>query len=264
MPRLRRIRPVRRQRCLRQPARDAVIAVGAGNLLRHVLPGDDVQPMIRHGHRQRRVAARREAQRRQQARHLLARHGDAQQALDPRQLHLHHPWPRRFRVVVDDPRRHARASDLGHQPHGAVGRVARQLVPDPLFVPHARLRAQGQAAGGVADGGAVEDRRLQDHAPRLARDLRAGAAHDPRQADRLLPVGDDQHPLIEPALLVVDRLQRLVGAGASHHDSAIRNGVRVVRVHRLPELVHHVVGDVHHRRDGSHAGGQQPLLHPRR
>ena len=38
----------------RLPARDAVVAVGAGDLLRDVLPGDDVQPMIRHGHRQRR------------------------------------------------------------------------------------------------------------------------------------------------------------------------------------------------------------------
>ena len=54
--------------------------------------------------------------------------------------------------------------------------------------------------------------------------------------------------LVQGPLLVVDRLERLAVAAAAHHDPSVRDAIRVIRVHRLAQLVHHVVRDVHHRR----------------
>ena len=77
-----------------------------------------------------------------------------------------------------------------------------------------------------------------------------------------LAVGDDEHPLVDRALDVVDRLERLARASAAHDDLAAGDRVGVVGVHRLPELVHDVVRDVDDRADRAHPGGDEPALHP--
>jgi hypothetical protein len=48
------------------------------------------------------------------------------------------------------------------------------------------------------------------------------------------------------------------------HDDALAQGGEVEAVHRLAELEHHDVGDVHHRVDGAQAGAAQLLPHPQR
>ena len=79
-----------------------------------------------------------------------------------------------------------------------------------------------------------------------------------------LAVGDHEHPLVQLPLEVVDRQQPLPRSPAAHDDLAAGDRIGVVGVHRLPELVHDVVRDVHDRADRAHAGRDQPALHPLR
>ena len=84
----------------------------------------------------------------------------------------------------------------------------------------------------------------------------------PARPIALLAIGDDQHPVVELALDVVDRRQPLARAASAHDDLTARDRIGVVGVHRLPELMHHVVGDVDDRADRPHPGCRQPALHP--
>ena len=137
------------------------------------------------------------------------------------------------------------------------------MVPDPLLVAQAGFRSKPETAGRVANRRSVKDRRFEDHPRRALPHLRGGAAHDSGQADGVIGIGDHQHSAVERAPLVVQGLELLAVPGAAHHDRPVRNRVGVVRMHRLAQLVHHVVGDVHHRADRPHPGGQQAALHPR-
>ena len=165
-------------------------------------------------------------------------------------------------VVVDDATRDACAGDLRNEPRGAVDRVPREVVTDPLLVAHARLGAEAKAAGRVADRRPVEDRRFEDDPRRPLPHLGRGAAHDPGKADRPLAIGDDEHLVVELALDVIDRHQCLPLARPADDDLASGNRVGVIGMHRLAELMHHVVRDVHHRADRPHPGRDQPALHP--
>jgi hypothetical protein len=135
-------------------------------------------------------------------------------------------------------------------------------VPELLLVAHAGLRAQAEPTSSVADRRATEDGRLEDDAPGRIGHLGRCAAHDARQADRALPVGDDEHPLVQAPLDVVDRLQRLAGTRPTHDDLSGGDRIRVVGMLWLSELVHHVVRDVHHRADRAHSRRDEPALHP--
>ena len=68
--------------------------------------------------------------------------------------------------------------------------------------------------------------------------------------------------LVELALDVIDRHQSFPRARPADDDLASGDRVGVIGMHRLPELVHHVVRDVHHRADRPHPGRDQPALHP--
>ena len=189
---------------------------------------------------------------------------DAEQARRPGGVHLHDAGRMRSRIVVDDPGRDPGSGDFGDERRGTIRGDARQVGRDPLLVAHRRLGAQAQAACRVAHGRSVEDGRLEDDPGRRVGDLGVGPAHDPGEADRSLTVRDHEHPLVEPPLEVVDGDQRLPVSRPADDDPATGDAIRVVRVHRLTELVHHVVRDVHDRRDGPHPGRHQAVGHPGR
>ena len=179
------------------------------------------------------------------------------------------------RVAVDDPRPDPRAGDLGDEVRGAVRREPRQLAADPLFVAHARLRAQPEATRRVADGRAVEDGRLEDHrrSCRSPTSVR-GTAHDPGQADRALAIGDDAASARRASAATWSMVSSASPSRPRRTTiRPVRDRVGVVGVLRLPELVHHVVRDVDDGADRSHAGRQRggaastsataPFAHPR-
>ena len=79
------------------------------------------------------------------------------------------------------------------------------------------------------------------------------AAHDTGEPDRAAVVGDQQVLDGQLALDAVEGGQPLALARPTHPDRT-RELVAVVAVDRLPELEHHVVGDVDGQRDRPHAG----------
>ena len=108
----------------------------------------------------------------------------------------------------------------------------------------------------------MEDRRLENHRRRAVPHLRRDTAHDPGQTDRVLAVGDHEHPRIEGTRDMVERLERLAIARSPHDDQALGDRIGVVGVLRLPKLMHHVVRDVDDGADRSHAGREEAALHP--
>ena len=261
--RLARVGPIRWQRGLRQPPVDALVAIRPSDLLGDVGGDDDVQAMRRHLDLELvALAGDAEPERLEQLANAPGVELHAEQPAHPRDVDRDPARRLRLGVVVDDAARDPRAGDLRNQPRGAVDRVAREVVTDPLLVAHARLGAEAEAAGRVADRRPVEDRRFEDDPRRPLPHLGRGAAHDPGKADRPLAIGDDEHLLVELALDVIDRHQSFPRARPADDDLASGNRVGVIGMHRLPELVHHVVRDVHHRADRPHPGRDQPALHP--
>ena len=86
----------------------------------------------------------------------------------------------------------------------------------------------------------------------------------PPIADGARRVGDDQHLRIERALDAVERGQPLAGAGAADHQRPAVEPIEIERVHRLPELEHHVVGDVDDVVDRPDAGRFEAFGEPAR
>ena len=64
-------------------------------------------------------------------------------------------------------------------------------------------------------------------------------------------------------MLPVEKVEGLAGKPRLHGDARLEGG-EIVRVHRLAELQHDVVGDVHDRVNGSDTATAQPLAQPQR
>src|SRR5690606_9873582 len=76
------------------------------------------------------------------------------------------------------------------------------------------------------------------------------AAHDARGAFDLPIVGDHADLLVERDRLAIEQLQRFAGAPPAHREAAV-DLRQVEDVRGTPQLEHHVVRDVHERRDGA-------------
>ncbi len=75
-------------------------------------------------------------------------------------------------------------------------------------------------------------------------------------------IGDEQHIRPVPStVLAVQQRDRFAGR-AEAHVNVPTELAEVVGMHRLPELEHHVVGDINNRTDRAHAGTAQALAHP--
>ncbi len=104
-------------------------------------------------------------------------------------------------------------------------------------------------------------RGLEHYFRRCRTDLGARPAHHSRQGDRAGLVGDHHVLRMEFSGDVVERGQPLTRACAPDADPSGQLGP-VESVQGLPGLQHHVVGDVHGKRDGAHSALPQPMHHP--
>ena len=174
--------------------------------------------------------------------------------------------------------------------HRALGQLALDVdVPDPLgagrrhdqlgrelcrllgqvrvdaFLPAVRaLGAQPQALGGAVEAGRLEVRGLEQDVGRPVADLGLLAAHDSRDRDCPLGVGDHEVGLLEAAVDAVERPDRLARLGAADDDLPAGERAQIERVQRVPEREHDVVRRVDDVRDRPHAGGVQARLQPDR
>ena len=89
------------------------------------------------------------------------------------------------------------------------------------------------------------------------------ASHDAREPHRPLRVGDEKHVALRLNRLAIEEHHALTVPRQAHPDPALELS-EIVGVHRLAELEHHVVGDIHYRAYGAHARAAQTLAHPER
>jgi hypothetical protein len=91
-------------------------------------------------------------------------------------------------------------------------------------------------------------------------ELRLSADITPSAGDglRLVGVRDDQHVRVQGPIDAVECLDALAGRGPADPDCRSRELCEIERMHRLPKLDQHVVGDVDDVVDGAYPRGLQP------
>ena len=123
------------------------------------------------------------------------------------------------------------------------------------------------ATGRTRDGDLVEMRGFQQHVLRLGGHLTIQATHhtgDAEDARAVLAVGrirDQQVFRAQVVILAVKRGELLTCLGTTHDNRAF-NLVQIIGVHRLAQIKHHIVGDIHSERNRAHAGTDQTATHP--
>jgi hypothetical protein len=130
--------------------------------------------------------------------------------------------------------------------------------------PIRRIAREAELPRRAADRDRVELRALEQHVDGRVRDLALLAAHDARDGDRPLGVGDDEIVLREAVFLAVDGDDLLARRRPADDDLLPAHELRVERVKRLAGLEQDVVRDVDDVVDRADAGGLEALDHPRR
>jgi hypothetical protein len=167
---------------------------------------------------------------------------------------------RRFRVGQGTC---AAAADFDDQLGRALDAARAELEIDAALEAIAGVTQEAQPAHLALYDRRIPERAFQVDARRVAGDARMLAAHDAGEAQRLRAVADEQQVRFERERLPVQQRQRLAVTREADDDVALEQPV-VVRVQRLAQLEHHVVGDVDDGRDGAHPRALDALLHPRR
>ena len=250
----------------RRRARDLVEAVDARDFLREVLHVGAVIAPRRHGDviRFSALCFDREAELREDLDHLLARDLRAEAALDLVRRVVDRHWLLRLRIAVDDALRDRAGAHVLQQLAGAIERARRVRHVDAALEAARGLRVQAAGARRAADARAVERSGFEHDCRRLLRDLGLEAAHDAREAGRMLGIGDDELRALREARAVVERVEVLALFGEAGRQRVARDLIVVVGVHRLAKLDHDEVRHVDDVVDGADAGTLEALLHPLR
>ena len=215
----------------------------------------------------------------QQRRHLGVRHLDAEQARQARAPQRHPnvgclrrrllaatlpARPTNRRVAARDLHRPRLAPrDLEQQRGRAFERRHRQARIDAALEALRGVGEQSQPARAARNRVGREMRGLEQHRRRGIRNRGAAAAHDGAQPHHAARVRDHHVIRIERVLLVVEQDRALAGPGISHRDAAGET-LEIVRMQRLAQFGHHIIGDIDDGGNAVDADVAQPLAQPRR
>ena len=143
------------------------------------------------------------------------------------------------------------AAVLDEQLGDTVRGVRRQLRIDAALEAVTGIGVHAELAGAADDGAgnpmrSLKNTRVVDSVTRVVQPPITPPSATP------VGIGDDGEARIKRDFALVEQLQRFAGARMAHDQ---RSGKRagVERMQRLPELEHHVIGDVH-QRDRPHPG----------
>ena len=123
---------------------------------------------------------------------------------------------------------------------------------------------EAERRGGASHPPRLERRALERDRARVFADLGVLSAEDPRDPERTLFVRDHERALGQDTLDVVQRADRFVATRRTSDQDAAAQLPMVVRMERLSQLEHHVVGDIHDVVDRPHARRDEARLHPGR
>lgn len=127
----------------------------------------------------------------------------------------------------------------------------------------AGIGVQAEFAAAAHDRGRFEICRLQKHIARGVGDARVQPAHQAGQCHRAICVGDGEEAVVQRDLTAIEQCQLLASTRAPHANRPMQR-IQVEGMHRLAELQHHVLGDIHQQRHRAHAAAAQALGHPHR
>ena len=253
----------------REGGRQVLEAVMPADLLDEIFGPGDVGPPAGHGDVPRRC-------RRRRRRRSRAPSGCVP---PPRAAPACRAAPRRGAWVSASASRHVRPRmRVDQRAGGAAGADDLQQRAGPR---HRRAPARSGSAprSKRIDASVRRPRRLAVAAHRLRLEPRA-LEHDPRRSRRAprsrrrpsrrrSAVARSASAMTSMSAARVRALpssvvERLAGAGPAHDDRGVGKPRVIERVHRLPELEQHVVGDVDDVADWPHALGGEPALQPGR
>ncbi len=170
---------------------------------------------------------------------------------------------RRIPAPVGERGPHCATGNLGQQSRSAIDGGHRDGRVDPAFVATAGLADQMQSAHRARYRGRIPDRGFQEDIGGVVIDLGGSGAH--HAADRCDGhIIDDQH--VAGFQCAVDAVQGdhpLTRFGEPDRKTPV-DLAAVVCVHGVPEFEHHVVGDIHRRRDRPNTREHQPATQPPR
>lgn len=155
------------------------------------------------------------------------------------------------------------ANDLQQQRSRALHCLARQLRIHTTLEAVRRVGVQAIGAGLAGNGDAVEEGAFQEQIAGIVAHTAVLTAHHAGDGQRAAMISDDQSIGTQADFLAVEQHQLLALFSHPHANAAIDFG-EVEGVHRLAELEHHVVGDVHRCIDAANIGTTQALDHPQR
>ena len=195
----------------------------------------------------------------------IGRHGDAQNTVDAadfcgEMLALARGTGRAVKVGGGD----LAAAQLLDQVQGARHAQFGGILGDALFVMAGGIGVLAQTAGGLADVVAGELGAFKQQLGGAVLDLAVQAAHNTGQRHGLGAVADDKVVGGQGELFFVQGGDLLAVLGAAHDDLAAFQRVHIKGVHRLTDLQHDIVGDVHNVGNAAQPAQGQPAAHPAR
>ena len=232
-----------------------------GDLLDEILFDREIES-VRRGRNEKMVAGALagEPQPREQCGDRLVGDLDAEETRDARGPHANGIASRHLALHVSD-RSRAPSADLHDELCRALDCAPAPAEVDAALEAVSGVAHESQPARLPLDHGRAPIRALQQHGCRRVADPRVLAAHDSGKSQRLRGVGDEQKVVVEIEHLLVEQRELLTGPREAHDDRSLEQTV-VVRVQRLAELEHHVIGDVDDRGDRANPAAFEALLHP--
>ncbi len=245
--------------------RNLVVSPDADDLLDEIVLLEDVAPEARHDDLQ--IGARvvdGESEGLKDPHGILSRRADGDEPLHSGQPECDSRARPRRRIDVEHPARHSTAAEIGHELGGPPECLAQAFDIAATLEPVRGIRGETERARRATNGTRIPVRRFEQHGVRPVGHLGLRAPHHTADRERPLGIADQGHVGREGPLLPVQGSDPLTGMRATHDDRVLGDGVVVEGVERLPELPHHVVGDVHEVVDRAKPDRAQPLREPRR
>ncbi len=184
-------------------------------------------------------AFNREAKARQDAHNVSVGNRCAEDPRQPFAPQVQRSCPARIRIAIDSSAGERAGADLFHQRGCALNGDDLRTDVGATFEPGRGFGLESKALAGPSHRRRVEIRAFVRDALRCPRHLGGRAAHDARH-----------------------RLGTIARLCAAHANLRARELLQIERVHRLPDLEIHIVGDVDDAADGPDAGGEQTVGHP--
>src|SRR5207247_6880950 len=134
----------------------------------------------------------------------------------------------------------------------------------PLRCGASRRTVEAKLRGRATDSARLERRAFERDRRRIRAYLRVLSAEDARDSERSLRIRDHECSLRKDPINSVKRAKRFAAARLPGNKDAATELPVVVRVKRLSELEHDVIGAVHDVVERAHPRRGRPRLHPGR